>query len=676
MPPSTKRTQRPRRDPRQESSTAQAEESSPTRPAKRRKKAQDAHLSGQAEDAESCAGDDRKNPIKDGDQLLAQIIQCLLCPKEGPVQASKDHANAIHEANRDGVKAYAKIAAQDWTFYVTKLNVNIGRSSEPPGPAAHEEDVDDDDWMHIDLGPSKMVSRQHARIFFSPEDEKWFLEVKGRNGIKINNIPLKQSCCRPLQSGDVLDVGGNEMMFVLPTEISTLHIHQMYLKRAGLSRQDLAKSLPSASNVASFEDNHGLSTSGAPLRTHHQSYNQPIAPTPPNYKRLGTPPPAPDRVPPSDHKSPGYSGSGTLFLSPNEIDLSHDDNKHVKPQFSYAQMITQAIMSAPDGKLNLNGIYTFITTNYAYYRHQPPAGWQNSIRHNLSLNKAFDKVARSTDEPGKGMKWQIVPEAREEMTRTAYRGGRGGHRGSSAPTSPSHLNYITHGPSDVMSRESSSARKKKMPAAISPSPKSGFRAIQMTPDRATRHLPSMAAVLTADGSPLPRSRKAAAGPTPSSCSNLQDQSPTLTSSYLPDEGASFVTPAPHRVHPRLAPPSTAQRPSQHMPTSSPAPFWKYADIGITPLKPVAHLDLSPSRLARGLTAHGSSPPLAGKSPLLSPTRGVEARGRAVETHPVPLLEIDEDQGFDLAKGFQSIGSYHAPGNRGLSVTDGRSGSKS
>lgn len=240
------------------------------------------------------------------------------------------------------------------------------------------------------------------------------------------------------------------------------------------------------------------------------------------------------------------------------------------------------------------------------------------------------------------MKWQITAECREEMIKNAWKGGRGGHRGSSNPSSPNHLNYITQGPRDMAVKEPNSIRKRRVSPSGSPQPRSALRISHMTPDR-TRRLESDDTADLGDGSPLPRHRQSAARSTVMNVA--PPRSPLLTSSYLQEDGTSLVTPAPLKVHPRLAPPSTAQRPSQHMPTSSPAPFWKFAEYGSTPIKPL--LDISPSKNL-GTIPQSSSPPRPPKSPAGSPISNGRPTTAATQD-TIKLDEPEDEEGIDLTK---------------------------
>ncbi len=72
------------------------------------------------------------------------------------------------------------------------------------------------------------------------------------------------------------------------------------------------------------------------------------------------------------------SPNGTEYSHQGEIDLSLESSKEIKPQYSYAMMIAQAILSVPERKMQLSKIYEFIMSRYSFYRYTK-SGWQVTL---------------------------------------------------------------------------------------------------------------------------------------------------------------------------------------------------------------------------------------------------------------------------------------------------------
>ncbi|KAM7534759.1 hypothetical protein Aperf_G00000105955 [Anoplocephala perfoliata] len=63
----------------------------------------------------------------------------------------------------------------------------------------------------------------------------------------------------------------------------------------------------------------------------------------------------------------------------------------IRPRFTYASLIRQAICESPNKCLSLSEIYAWLQKEFLYFR-QNEATWKNAIRHNLSLHKCFRRV--------------------------------------------------------------------------------------------------------------------------------------------------------------------------------------------------------------------------------------------------------------------------------------------
>nr|AOP31970.1 forkhead domain protein D3-like protein [Nematostella vectensis] len=91
---------------------------------------------------------------------------------------------------------------------------------------------------------------------------------------------------------------------------------------------------------------------------------------------------------------------------------SRHSRKDGKPPYSYIALIAMAIVEAPDKRRTLSEIVEFIKRRFSYYRGDCPIkGWQNSIRHNLSLNDCFIKTWRDPTNPSKGHLWTLHPNS-------------------------------------------------------------------------------------------------------------------------------------------------------------------------------------------------------------------------------------------------------------------------
>ncbi|KAL5361952.1 hypothetical protein BJX96DRAFT_176703 [Aspergillus floccosus] len=150
--------------------------------------------------------------------------------------------------------------------------------------------------------------------------------------------------------------------------------------------------------------------------------------TDPTYSATTQIEPSSTSPPPSHSPSERGTHSSTTLTTGMGCDdrrsSSDDTEEDSNGDPPYSLLIYRALISAPGMKLPLQGIYSWFEKNTAKGKDRNSKGWQNSIRHNLSMNAGFEAV-REEATPGKKAVnfWRLTDEAVEKgiQSTTRYR---------------------------------------------------------------------------------------------------------------------------------------------------------------------------------------------------------------------------------------------------------------
>eukprot|EP00094_Tigriopus_californicus_P001386 TCALIF_01342-PA protein Name:"Similar to FOXN1 Forkhead box protein N1 (Homo sapiens)" AED:0.09 eAED:0.09 QI:2/1/0.75/1/1/0.75/4/1080/584 len=275
--------------------------------------------------------------------------------------------NAVmNSAQLGGVMSHAQSLLPPQHQQIQRLSVNTQFS--PRSPGSH----------------SPMQQAQYSPQIASPN-----------HGYTVQNQP--QTVVQPPQHQQ-------QQPHQAPPTVHIIQKHQGYIDASGKRVIKTVKVLPPSSSPMQQVPSPGIVNHGGLIVSHNGATSSQVMTNGTAHHTSTTP-------------TPVSNNSNRKKNHQLKRQQAEKENGFPKPAYSYSCLIALALKNSPTGSMSVSEIYKFMCEHFPYFK-TAPSGWKNSVRHNLSLNKCFEKIEKPAvngSNQRKGCLWAMNPAKISKM---------------------------------------------------------------------------------------------------------------------------------------------------------------------------------------------------------------------------------------------------------------------
>merc|ERR1712241_583734 len=233
------------------------------------------------------------------------------------------------------------------------------------------------------------------------------------------------------------DLNGSASVMVNPNNVMPLHPplqHQQVTSlsvNTSLNPHSPQQNSPQSPMPSPMFGNQQINQQQQQQQQQQAVYQQTTQQRPAKSVRVLPPVSSPMQQVPSSASSTGTSNNSTsrkrnhTKSQTNNSNAEGKENGYPKPAYSYSCLIALALKNSHTGSMSVSEIYKFMCEHFPYFKNAP-SGWKNSVRHNLSLNKCFEKIEKpaSNGSQRKGCLWAMNPNKIQKMNEEVQKWSR------------------------------------------------------------------------------------------------------------------------------------------------------------------------------------------------------------------------------------------------------------